>query len=97
MSRREAILLLVASAIPVPTPCGQVAPRQVSIGCETDGETLWEARGRIDAIREVFHPPHERIGWPRDVDRQAADTDYLRGYWREFDRSRFRRGDYDLL
>src|ERR1017187_4820283 len=85
ISRRAAILLLVEGATPVPAPSGQFAAREGSVRRATDGETSWEARGRIDAMRGVFHPPRDRVGWPHHEDRQAADTDYARGYWREFD------------
>ena len=49
ISRREAILLLAAGTIPIPGPRNQATGRN-NIGHETDGETSWEAEGRMDAI-----------------------------------------------
>ena len=60
-------------------------------------ESRWETQGRIDAGRGIFHPPHAYVAWTDSEARGEADICYQRGYWREFGRLRFERGEYDLL
>lgn len=53
---------------------------------------VWEAAGMEDArAGRQF-----RNGPPTRNDRVVGEA-YSRGFWREFDRLRFERGDYDLL
>jgi hypothetical protein len=53
---------------------------------------------RRDAHRGVFWPPYDRVAWSADApDIHAAQDAYSRSYWREFERLRFERDDYDLL
>jgi hypothetical protein len=53
-------------------------------------------KGREDAARGSFCPPSVPNRRDQELDRTAAQ-DYARGYWAEFERQRFARGDYDLL
>jgi hypothetical protein len=57
-----------------------------------------DEEARRDAQRGIFRNPCQATEMvPRDPEREAAREMYSRAYWREFDRLRFERGDYDLL
>jgi hypothetical protein len=95
--RRDFILLLAASAPALPALSGSDLACAASVRHEAAVESVWKTKGRMDAKRGIFHPPHEHIGWPYSEDFQEAETQYSVGYWDEFGRLRFQQGDYDLL
>lgn len=70
----------------------QAARQQERIPAMENEGRLWEAAGRDDAA--AGQPFRERF--PLGANRAILDG-YSRGFWREFDRLRFERGEYDLL
>ena len=97
ITRRD-LAVMLASGITLPSlPFPHFAPSDTGTPPVGEVEGEWEAQGRIDAGRGIFHPPHIYIFWTYGGDRNEADTEYQRGYWREFGRLRFERGEYDLL
>ena len=97
ISRRTLIELLASGISSSCLPHSQSAIGAANELQVTRVESRWEAQGRSDAGRGIFHPPHAYISWADGEVRDEAEIFYQRGYWREFERLRFARGDYDLL
>jgi len=97
ITRRDFAVML-ASGFTLPSlPFPHLAPSDTTTPPVGEVEGEWEAQGRIDAGRGIFHPPNIYVCWTYGVARNEADTEYQRGYWREFGRLRFERGEHDLL
>jgi hypothetical protein len=66
-------------------------------GMEAAGEVAtWMALGRADArAGRAFHGV--RLDYRKTGNQKPLAEAYSQGFWSEFDRLRFERGDYDLL